>query len=765
MKNIYKALLLLLFGNSIGILAISQQFINKEWEIINSTPGQYDYVSSALCPNGNLIVTGNNLSGSNCNIYTNCVTPNGNSGWTQTCTGASGQNHYGSDVTTCAAGNVYVSAAVHNGTNYDYRINKYSATGTLLWQRDYNGTGNNDDVPSAIVVDASGNVYVTGTSYGVNSYTDFATLKIDGSNGTVLWTKRYNFNNNPEVAIDIALDGNGSVLVCGSSANNLLNSDFTVVKYNPANGNQTAVKRHNSQGSGYDLPSEMVIDGSNNVYLIGTSNSNTSNKDIKLIAYNSSLNVTWVNYIDKSGSSDEGYGITLDGSGNLIIAGYWTKSNGGTDFITAKYNGSNGNQVWLKNRCAPIDNQIAKGRKVKTDALGNIFVVGDIDFNGSRDFLAISYDALGNTRWEKTYNNSGNGADNVSQLVENNEEIYVTGKSDDGTGEKITTVKFSTKQKPLTPVYINGVPSYNDNEIVIRFDPSMLNYDAIDKKEFQVGILADFVKPFVITAMEQKFMYDWKNASTFKIFTNMTSADTVSISRLGDEVRLDDFWATLSVFVSTDVSEEEIVDSLELVSDSLIHYAHLNSIIERNSIPNDQLITNSQESLIPTGIYPNANISIDGAWNLEVGQWHTRVGVFDDPIYWAHEDFGDGTYSGSKIEGGYDYFNNVHISGVASPGDSHGTSCAGIIGGLRNNGLGIAGIAGGDVDGASNVGVQLYSMGIFSSGTFSSITTASNAIVEGSSFIPSTGFGYDLDIQNHSWSTNTYTAKIGRAHV
>lgn len=47
------------------------------------------------------------------------------------------------------------------------------------------------------------------------------------------------------------------------------------------------------------------------------------------------------------------------------------------------------------------------------------------------------------------------------------------------------------------------------------------------------------------------------------------------------------------------------------------------------------------------------------AWDIEVGQEYVKVRVYDDPINWRHLDFGDGTYIGSKIKGGWNYQNDV----------------------------------------------------------------------------------------------------------
>jgi hypothetical protein len=77
------------------------------------------------------------------------------------------------------AGNNYVTGSSVNGVYYeDYVTAKYVADGTELWVARFNGPGNNEDIPSAMAVDDSGNVYVTGRSNGGSSNFDYSTIKL-----------------------------------------------------------------------------------------------------------------------------------------------------------------------------------------------------------------------------------------------------------------------------------------------------------------------------------------------------------------------------------------------------------------------------------------------------------------------------------------------------------------------------------------------------------------------------------------------------------
>ena len=62
---------------------------------------------------------------------------------------------------------------------------------TEEWVARYTGISNSYNEALSIAVDGSGNVYVTGVSYGGDTGEDFATVKYD-ANGNELWVRRYN---------------------------------------------------------------------------------------------------------------------------------------------------------------------------------------------------------------------------------------------------------------------------------------------------------------------------------------------------------------------------------------------------------------------------------------------------------------------------------------------------------------------------------------------------------------------------------------------
>ncbi|MDD2890333.1 MAG: SBBP repeat-containing protein [bacterium] len=128
-------------------------------------------------------------------------------------------------------GNVYITGRVgyDSAKTSDYVTIKYNSVGDTIWVRRYNGTGDSIDVARGIAVDNSGNVYVTGNSWG--TYPDYATVKYNSS-GNEEWVQRYNGPGNEEdQAYAIALDKNNWYVYVTGISYGEYNFDYATIKY------------------------------------------------------------------------------------------------------------------------------------------------------------------------------------------------------------------------------------------------------------------------------------------------------------------------------------------------------------------------------------------------------------------------------------------------------------------------------------------------------------------------------------------------------
>ena len=137
-------------------------------------------------------------------------------------------------IATDAAGNIYIAGTTIDTTAfaYDYLVLKLNASGVQQWVATYNGTAGQIDWARAIAVDATGNVYVTGQSMGelvrrngpfgtlqiIQTGYDYVTIKYDPT-GQTLWTERYysSVGNTSDIPTGLVLDGADNVYVTGSA--------------------------------------------------------------------------------------------------------------------------------------------------------------------------------------------------------------------------------------------------------------------------------------------------------------------------------------------------------------------------------------------------------------------------------------------------------------------------------------------------------------------------------------------------------------------
>ena len=154
--------------NSSGV----QQWLQR----YNGTSNGYDYAYSiAVDGSGNIFVTGNSAD----DYATIKYNSSGVQQWVEIFNGTGNAGDAASSLAVDASGNVYVTGYSYTGagTTYDYATIKYNSSGTTEWVQIYNGPGNFYDMPHAITVDGSENIYVTGQSGGSGSGLDFATVK------------------------------------------------------------------------------------------------------------------------------------------------------------------------------------------------------------------------------------------------------------------------------------------------------------------------------------------------------------------------------------------------------------------------------------------------------------------------------------------------------------------------------------------------------------------------------------------------------------
>lgn len=246
----------------------------------NGPAGDYDKANS-ICVDteGNIYVTGVSDGGSSgsgdphFDYATIKYNSAGLTQWIRRYNSSNGEDE-GVMVKADELGNIFVTGFSSDVSTFaDYATINYSADGDTTWISRYNGPASNDDRASSLAVDNLGNVFVTGKSYGgsITNY-DYTTIKYN-SLGDSVWVNRYNGGaSDIDGASAVSVDKSGNVYVTGYSTNISTAFDYATMKYNTDGDLSWIINYTNSDFSGSsDEPFAMFVDASGIVYVTGMS--------------------------------------------------------------------------------------------------------------------------------------------------------------------------------------------------------------------------------------------------------------------------------------------------------------------------------------------------------------------------------------------------------------------------------------------------------------------------------------------------------------
>jgi len=339
----------------------------------------------------------------------------------------------------------------------------WALTPVHLWSSRYGSVST--DAVTAAAVDASGNVTLAGSFSGTVDFgggglvsagsTDIFIAKYNAA-GIHQWSKRIG-GLGADAAQAVALDGSGNPVITGYHTGavdfgggvlpNFGGRDFFVAKYVGTGTYQWA------QGYGSTPTDEgrgVVVDGMANVYVTGLFSMNATFggatlmsaglTDIFLAKYNTAGIHQWSVRFGST-NADEGNGVALDASGNVVMTGMFdgtvnfgggNRISAGIDVILAKYN-SSGTHQWSQNFGSVSDD---RGLSVATDAASNVFMTGF--FSGAADFgggilpggspalFVAKYNSAGTHQWSKQAS-SMSGATGRSVSIDNASNVLLTG--------------------------------------------------------------------------------------------------------------------------------------------------------------------------------------------------------------------------------------------------------------------------------------------------------------------------------------------------
>jgi len=342
-----------------------------------------------------------------------------------------------SSTATDAQGNLIISGAFEGTVDFDpgvsvynltainaddYFILKLDSSGNFLWAVSIEGMAD-VNLKSKITIDASGNILMIGNYKGTvdfdpgtavfnlsstSTFSDVFILKLD-NNGQFIWAKSFG-GLGADDGKDIITDANNNIYTTGSFTGN---GDF---------------------------------DPGNNVYTLN----NNGAYDIFISKLDANGDFVWAKSIGGN-YSDDGYGISLDASNNVYVAGNFLDvvdfdPGSGVYNLTAMASwdpfvlklDSNGDFIWAKQ----IEGNNAEfAYAIKTTPSGDCYVTGIFNFNadfdpgtavynltstGQEDVFVLHLNSNGDFIWAKAL--GGSETDNVTAIdVDANLNVYTTG--------------------------------------------------------------------------------------------------------------------------------------------------------------------------------------------------------------------------------------------------------------------------------------------------------------------------------------------------
>ena len=336
------------------------------------------------------------------------------------------------------SGNVYVTGQANatTATAAYVFIAKYNSAGTIQWQRSLDNAGTSD-YGYGIAVDGSGNVYVTGQANASTSTAAYVFIAKYDTTGVIQWQVVLDNSGVTDAGYGIAVDGSGNVYVTGSANTGTAGYIF-IAKYDTTGVIQW--QRTLDTALIADIGYGIAVDGSGNVYVTGQANGSVATTSYVYIAkYNTSGVIQWQRSLDTASLSDTGYGIAVDGSGNVYVTGQANGSSSVSYCFIAKYD-TTGAIQWQ--RSLDTASVYDTGRGIAVDGSGNVYVTGQANTSTASYVFIAKYDTTGVIQWQRKLDTASNVDYGYAIAVDGSGNVYVTGQANTGANASVFIAKL-----------------------------------------------------------------------------------------------------------------------------------------------------------------------------------------------------------------------------------------------------------------------------------------------------------------------------------
>jgi hypothetical protein len=249
----------------------------------------------------------------------------------------------------------------------------------------------------------------------------------------------------------MALDATGNIYIAGNWGSN----GGLIIKYN-----NSLQRQWTKTIAGADVH-KVLVDASNNVVVTGWS--------AKTLKFSSLGDSIW----QANNSGIAFWDMSLDAAGNVYVTGE------GTDYLTVKYNGNDGQQVW-SNIYVGSANGPDFARSIALDASGNVYVTGHSTSKGGKNGLGvmgtIKYNNAGEQQWVSLYDSTNKLTnDGFVVATDLNGNVYVAGQglsSSRATDYDFVTIKYSSNSPRFVTRPLSDVAENNDITFTLKNYPN-----------------------------------------------------------------------------------------------------------------------------------------------------------------------------------------------------------------------------------------------------------------------------------------------------
>jgi uncharacterized delta-60 repeat protein len=217
----------------------------------------------------------------------------------------------------------------------------------------------------------------------------------------------------------------------------------------------------------------ITTDAEGNIYVIGFIVDTVGDSNVWVRKLDPGGDGVWTSILDPSvGNDDRGYGIAIDGDGNLAITGSTAPDDIETDIYLAKLD-TNGAPLWSRSVTGPQAG-VDGGFDVAVDPEGNFVFVGYVRTGqNDNDIWIQKTDTDGNALWTQTAAGNDNLDDRAHGVaIDVDGNIYVTGfVSNVGFNKDVWLRKLDPDGDPLWTTVHDSINSGSEEAFDVALGP------------------------------------------------------------------------------------------------------------------------------------------------------------------------------------------------------------------------------------------------------------------------------------------------------